>query len=277
MLEEVRAQVAKLFPSAGTGDTFSDAQIQLAQEAETLSLPPGFIGTVLRTLNRGSGLCVSGWTYAFILDVFTSDAETRESGKDLLPALCNKMLAGQMRSPLWLLSRLVLIPKPSDNPSAPISTLQPLGLPEIFYRLAGCAAVRIEGPLVGPTMKPLQLGVGIQFGCQIRAKGVQCAFDARKALLAVDLNNAFNTEKRQSTFQGVSALWSYGREETPLIWHGQLVGSSGTGVKQGDPAGPREVVVLENEYLISTSQLHFAQLCVRANDEPPTNSQFLYT
>ena len=33
-LEEVRAQVAKLFPSAGTGDTFSDAQIQLAQEAE---------------------------------------------------------------------------------------------------------------------------------------------------------------------------------------------------------------------------------------------------
>ena len=34
-LEEVRAQVAKLFPSAGTGDTFSDAQIQLAQEAES--------------------------------------------------------------------------------------------------------------------------------------------------------------------------------------------------------------------------------------------------
>ena len=46
----------------------------------------------LRTLNRGSGSGVSGWTNAFILDVFTSDAETRESGKDLLTALCNKML-----------------------------------------------------------------------------------------------------------------------------------------------------------------------------------------
>ena len=244
-LEEVRAQVTKLFPSAGSGDTFSDAQIQLAQEAEPLSLPPGFIGTVLPTLNRGSGSGVSGWTNAFILDVFTSDSETRESGKDLLTALCNKMLAGQMRSPLWLLSRLVLIPKPSDNPSAPIA-LRPLGLPEIFYRLAGRAAVRIEGPLVGPTMEPVQLGVGIPFGCQMGAKGAQCAFDARKALLAVDLNNAFNTEKRQSTFQGVYALvprllryymWGYGRE-TPLIWHGQQVGSSGTGVKQGDPAGP---------------------------------------
>jgi len=95
-------------------------------------------------------------------------------------------------------------------------------------------------------MEPVQLGVGIPFGCQMGAKGAQCAFDARKALLAVDLNNAFNTEKRQSTFQGVYALvprllryymWGYGRE-TPLIWHGQQVGSSGTGVKQGDPAGP---------------------------------------
>ena len=32
-------------------------------------------------------------------------------------------------------------------------------------------------------------------------------------------------------------MWGYGRK-TPLIWHGQLVGSSGTGAKQGDPAGP---------------------------------------
>ena len=55
-------------------------------------------------------------------------------------------------------------------------------------------------------MEPVQLEVGIPFGCQIGAKGAQCAFDARKALLAVDLNNAFNTEKRQSNFQGVYAL-----------------------------------------------------------------------
>ena len=145
-----------------------------------------------------------------------------------------------MRSPLWLLSCLVLIPKPSDNPSAPI-TLQPLGLPEIFYRLAGRAAVCIDGPLVGPTMEPLQLGVGIPFGCQIRAKGAQCAFNARKALLAVDLNNALNTEKPSRVFlpwsrgSSVTICWAYGHE-TPLIWHGQLVGSSGTGVKQEDPA-----------------------------------------
>ena len=164
------------------------------------------------------------------------------------------MLAGQMRSPLWLLSRLVLIPKPADHPSAPPApgtpptpvTLRPLGLPEIFYRLAGRAAVRIVGPLVGPTMEPVQLGVGIPFGCQIGAKGAQCAFDARKAVSTWDGVNAFNTEPRQDIFSGVAKLaprllryfvWGYGRP-TPLLWRGQLAGWSGTGVKQGDPAGP---------------------------------------
>ena len=156
--------MAKLFPSAGTGDTFSDAQIQLAQEAEPLSLPPGFIGTVLRTLNRGSG------SAGIILDVFTSDAATRKSGKDILTALCNKMLAKQMRLPLWLLYFSPgPHPQPSDNPSVPI-TLRPLDLPEIFYHLAGRAAVCMEGPLVGPTVEPVKLGVGIPFGYQIGAK-----------------------------------------------------------------------------------------------------------
>ena len=253
-LEGVRAQVATLFPSAGARDTFSDAQLQQAQASAPLSLPPRFIGTILPTLNRGSGSGVSGWTNAFILDVFAGGTDTRGTGVDLLTDLCNKMLAGQMRSPLWLLSRLVLIPKPPDpsaaspTPSAPVLSipLRPLGLPEIFYRLAGRAVVQLEGPLVGPTMEPVQLGVGIPSGCQIGARGAQCAFDAKQAVSAFDVINAFNTEDRQSTFAGVSSraprllryyVWAYGRE-TPLLWHGHLAGLSATGVKQGDPAGP---------------------------------------
>ena len=66
-LDEVRAQVADLFPSAGERDTFSEAQVQHAHETPPLSLPPGYIGTILPSLNRGSGSGVSGWTNAFIL------------------------------------------------------------------------------------------------------------------------------------------------------------------------------------------------------------------
>jgi hypothetical protein len=153
------------------------------------------------------------------------------------------MLAGQMRSPLWLLSRLVLIPKPPDPASTGASsasqplTWRPLGLPEIFYHLAGRAAVRLEGPLVGPTMAPVQLGVGIPSGCQIGAKGAQCVFDSRRAVSAFDFKNTFNTERRQPTCTGLATLsprllhyyvWVYGRA-TPLLWHGHLSGWNGTG------------------------------------------------
>ena len=252
-LEGVKAQVAQLFPAASARDSFSDAQVQLAHDTEPLILPPGYIGSILPSLSRGSGSGISGWTNAFILDVFVGGTEKRDTGVNLLTDLCNKMLAGQMQSHLWLLSRLVLIPKPADTatippltPSPPSVTLRPLGLPEIFYRLVGRAAVRVEASSVGPTMEPVQLGVGIPFGCQIGAKGAQCAFDARKAVSTWDGINAFNTEPRQDTFAGVAEraprllryyTWGYG-QPTPLLWRGQLVGWSGTGVKQGDPAGP---------------------------------------
>jgi hypothetical protein len=94
-------------------------------------------------------------------------------------------------------------------------------------------------------MEPLQLGVGIPSGCQIGAKGAQCAFDARRAVESFDLNSAFTKERRQDTFKGVHKraprmlpfyVWGYGRE-TPLLWRGHRVGLVGTVVKQGDPAG----------------------------------------
>ena len=100
-------------------------------------------------------------------------------------------------------------------------------------------------------MALVQLGVGIPFGCQIGAKGAQCAFDARKAVSTWDGNSAFNTVPRQDTFSGVSDralrllryyVWGYGCP-TPLLWRGQRVGWSATGVKQVDPAGPLYVAV----------------------------------
>jgi hypothetical protein len=124
-LDVVREKVADLFPPGGDQDRFSDAQFQLAQETAPLCLPPGFIDTILPTLNRGSGSGVSGWTNAFLLDVFAGVPDTRGAGVNLLTDLCNKMLAGEMRSRLWLLSRLVLIPKPADPP---VRRVRPPGL-----------------------------------------------------------------------------------------------------------------------------------------------------
>ena len=79
-----------------------------------------------------------------------------------------------------------------------------------------------------------------------KIKGVQCAFDARRAVEAFDLNSAFPKERRQDTFKGVHKrapsmlpfyVWGYGWK-TPLLCCGRRVGLVGTRVKQGDPAGP---------------------------------------
>jgi hypothetical protein len=71
-LQEIQTQVASLFPPAGDADRFSDAQFDLAQETSPLCLEPGFISSILPSLNRGSGSGVSGWTNAFILDSWMS-------------------------------------------------------------------------------------------------------------------------------------------------------------------------------------------------------------
>jgi len=81
-------------------------------------------------------------------------------------------------------------------------------------------------------MAPVQLGVGIPFGCQIGAKGAQCAFDAPKTVSTWDGNSAFNTEPRQDTFLGVSDraprllryyVWDYGRPTPPKFRNGTAI------------------------------------------------------
>jgi hypothetical protein len=74
-----------------------------------------------------------------------------------------------------------------------------------------------------PHGEPVQLGVGIPFGYQIGAKGAQFASDARKALLAVDLNNAFNTDGE--TTEHLPGCFCLGPAASPLIYmgsHGNL-------------------------------------------------------
>ena len=82
-------------------------------------------------------------TKCFILDVFSGAATPRNMGTCLLTDQWNKMLAGHMRLPLWLLSRLVLIPKPLDPPSSaapwsPTSPAQSAGGILSSYRTCRC-------------------------------------------------------------------------------------------------------------------------------------------
>jgi hypothetical protein len=78
-----------------------------------------------------------------------------------------------------------------------------LGIPEIFYRFAGRTAIRLTNTVVGPSLLPTQLGIGIKSGCQIGAKAAQCAFDSNLAVISNDQKNAYGTESRIGTFEGL--------------------------------------------------------------------------
>ena len=170
---------------AGARDTFSDEQIQQPQETDPLILPPKFIGTILPSLNHGSELGVSGWTIvAFILYVFMSDTETRDKGVDLLTNLCNKIFAGNMRSPFAPCTGHPLPPQSAGN---------------LF---PSCGA-RYRAHRGTRGWSHHGTGVGIPFGCQIGDKSTQCAFDALKAVSTWG-NSAFNMKPRQDTFSNVA-------------------------------------------------------------------------
>ena len=114
-LQEIQTQVASLFPPAGDADPFSDAsKFDLAQEAPFichLSIGDGVAASLV-------GPMLLSWTFSLARML----AEMWELASSRIYE--NKKLAGHMRSLLWLLSRLVLIPKPPNPPSSVRDTLR---------------------------------------------------------------------------------------------------------------------------------------------------------
>lgn len=162
---------------------------------------------------------------------------------DLLLRLVRLFIAAKFNSAsLWSLSRLIYVPKPNDPTS-----LRPIAIGSTWYRLlANIIASRVSEE-TGALLAPLQIGVGIKDGGGILAnmmKGLTTAHP-ELCILSFDIANAFNTERRGRTAAGVAKYCPvllplyqrlYGIEGSSLRNSlGQLVGQSGTGVRQGDP------------------------------------------
>ena len=116
-----------------------------------------------------------------------------------------------------------------------------------------CCAYRAVGPtsVVAararlPSMQPLQFGGGIRNGAEIVARADALAYDQGKAILSIDIKNAFNTTRLFIIHDGLlqadpSLLhyfrWRYGNPSTLRDNTGATVATTGTGVRQGDPWG----------------------------------------
>jgi hypothetical protein len=143
---------------------------------------------VLGRLRRGTAPGLTGWTYEHILD-----ATRRPSARRACLNFLNDMLAG----------RLPPIPELLDSDGLPLTKptggVRPIAIGEAWLRLAALCAVH-DCSQLGPSLAPLQLGVGIPGGAEGIGYAIRSALDAHPdhVLLSLDCKNAFNSVSRQA-------------------------------------------------------------------------------
>ena len=132
----------------------------------------------------------------------------------------------------------------------PDGKLRPIAVGELFYRLAGVIAVRKVTAEAAALLAPHQLGVSVASGAEHIVHSLQHSLTnatTRRALLRVDMSNAFNSCDRARVLRqlyeqpALSAMWrvadfGYSAPSQLLLQgcHGQHLLSS-NGVRQGDP------------------------------------------
>jgi hypothetical protein len=196
--------------------------------------------TVLGRFRRGTAPGLTGWTYEHILD-----ATRRPSARRACFSFLNDMLAG----------RLPPLPELLDSDGLPLTKptggVRLIAIGEAWLRLAALCAVHVCSEL-GPSLAPLQVGVGIPGGAEGVGHALRSALDAHPdhLLLSLDCKNAFNSVSRQAIFHAAQEhapfllnflSWAYGRPSQVFL-RGAPDNSdpvlSTSGVKQGDPLGP---------------------------------------
>ena len=178
-----------------------------------------------------------------------TSAETGEAGQRLLTsltALTNLVLAGQVpmcgRDAIYCASLCALRKKDGG--------LRPIAVGSVYRRLPARIAARFAANLLGPQLRPVQLGVGTPLGCEAAVHAVReftqdSHQQSARLIVKVDVMNAFNSVRRDVVLRCIKehcpeayamAYQAYSTP-TPLLMADHIIMSS-TGVQQGDPLGP---------------------------------------
>jgi hypothetical protein len=237
-LSEVQATVSALRPMLPLTSTIpalpSDSPQQILEDDTAME-------SLLRKSDNGSASGPSGWGGNLLSSLAQSDL-CRMGIIALLKDILNGNLPERARQ--WLLaSRLVILLKPDGK-------YRPIAVGELFYRLAGVIAVRKVTKDAAALLAPHQLGVGVASGAEQIIHSLQHSLtdkDTKRALLKVDISNAFNSCDRARVLRqlyeqpALSAMYriadfGYSMPSQLLLQRcsGQHLLSS-NGVRQGDP------------------------------------------
>jgi hypothetical protein len=233
-------KIAKLHPNSSSRDELS------SPDSYDGAVPVVDQEHVLQAITRLPARSTNGfgsWTY-HLIQLMVRNAPVQDELLVQITRLFNHIYKGNLgfdTARLWSTSRLVLIHK-SDGVS-----VRPIAITDAWYRLMANILNRRFGKQVGERLNPIQLGVGTQDGAPIAARVAQLAYDSKCSILSIDITNAFNSIPRSVVEDG---LTKYAPELLPWFRtfyrapselrssHGDKLGTSSTGVRQGDPLGP---------------------------------------
>ena len=194
-----------------------------------------------RRLVKGSAPGPTGTT-DIIIRLLLDDEICCVSMCHMLADLINGFLSKQVMNRLKR-SRLVAIPKVDKG-------IRPICVGEVFLKLAGIVLVARHEHTLEKLFAPLQFGVSIQSGCEKVVHRLQSHYQEGKAILSIDLANAFNSPMRSDIAKvvfGLCTLRTFRRffhteysEASELLYYGkngehyETIYSS-AGVRQGSP------------------------------------------
>jgi hypothetical protein len=213
---------------------------------------PDFSGGALRTSGqkillalqsfpKGSGNSRSGWRVLHFIELFS-----HQSFVEFFTEFINRFLANKVPSELAsILVSGTLVPILKKD-----GGIRPIVVGEVFRRLISKLCVSAVSNVATEYLEPLQLGVGVQGGCEAVLHSFNRSIrnpnlDQDSILSLVDFKNAFNEVNRNYFLHEVQlkypkiypwVVFCYSIE-APLFFENHIISAS-TGVQQGDPLGP---------------------------------------
>ncbi|CAE1263915.1 unnamed protein product [Acanthosepion pharaonis] len=207
----------------------------------------GAMVAALKSFSGSSSGGVDGLRPGHIKDLIS--AHTAEAGEHLkisITALINSLLRAEIPQharDLIFSANLTALKRKDGG-------IRPIAVGNIFRRLAAKIACRVVMKETGHELRPVQLGVGIQGGCEAAVHATRSFFENTshappRILLKLDMKNAFNSIRRDHALEVCHqrtpsifklAHLSYSHPSMLIASHNII--SSATVIQQGDPLGP---------------------------------------